>query len=179
MQKRSSLDKFSEFNKANHLIPDIDKSKFEKLNTWDLGWEVLKPIRIAKSDKDELELSKRFSPGQKALYFFWYLDYQVTNGGFIQFYWNNYRYYLPTIIRGLVLIKDSNLLKLLLKVDIKYREHKEFFKAQKQLKDWEPLYKNIKEFNEFDNEYLACNTKTMELLELYIRQHPKSFVNLI
>jgi len=179
MQKRPSLDKFNEFNKDNHLIPDVDKSRFEKLNTWDLGWEVLKPIRIAKSDKHELELSKRFSPGQKALYFFWYLDYQVTNGGFMQFYWNNYRYYLPTIIRGLVLIKDADLLKLLLKVDIAFRKHKELFELQKQLKDWEPLYLNLKEFDEFDKEYYTINTKTMKLIEQYIRLNPESFVNLI
>jgi uncharacterized protein YwqG len=40
--------------------------------------------------------SKRLSPGQKALFFIWYLDAEVTNGGFIQFYWNGKGYDLVT-----------------------------------------------------------------------------------
>jgi hypothetical protein len=76
------------FEKENHLKPDFDKSEFEELDSWDFGWAILQPINLAADKESEKALSKRFSPGQKALYFFWYLDEEVTNGGFIQFYWN-------------------------------------------------------------------------------------------
>ncbi|RZK02935.1 MAG: hypothetical protein EOO46_18225 [Flavobacterium sp.] len=77
---------YNEFDSANHLKPDFDRKQFQELNGSDLGWELLEPINIAADDQDsEIELSKRLSPGQKALYFIWYLDGQVTNGGFIQF----------------------------------------------------------------------------------------------
>jgi hypothetical protein len=92
---------YNVFEKENHLQPIFEKERFDNLHGWEFGWEILSFINIAKSDDNERELSKRFSPGQKALYFFWYLDAQVTNGGFIQFYTNGYRNYLPTIIEGL------------------------------------------------------------------------------
>lgn len=58
----------------------------------------LEPINIAIGDENEKDLATRFSPAQKALYYVWYLDAEVTNGGFIQFYWNDYRKYIPLII---------------------------------------------------------------------------------
>ena len=101
------------FDKENHLQPDFNRETFNVLQGWDFGWEILKTINIAKSRSENKEISKRFSPGQKALYFFWYLDAQVTNGGFIQFYWNDYGNYIPTIKEGLKLINDQELIKLI------------------------------------------------------------------
>jgi hypothetical protein len=74
------MELYNSFDKDNHLQPVFDKAKFDTLHGWDFGWEILEPINIAKGDEDEFQLSKRFSPGQKALYFIWYLDAQVTNG---------------------------------------------------------------------------------------------------
>jgi len=37
------------------------------------------------------------------------LDAQVTNGGFLQFYSNGYRNYVPTINAGLKLIGDNKI----------------------------------------------------------------------
>src|ERR1041385_4672269 len=155
---------YDKFDKANHLQPEFDKTQFDALHGWDFGWEVLMPINIAKSRDDDKELSKRFSPGQKALYFFWYLDGQVTNGGFIQFYWNGYRLYVPTIKEGLKLIGDNELLQLLDKADQEYIIHKDKFDAQKIKEDWSPLYADLKKFGEYDQAYYKIHGKTMELL---------------
>jgi len=38
---------------------------------------------------------------RKHFYYWWYVDAQVTNGGFTQFYYNDYGMYVPTIIKGL------------------------------------------------------------------------------
>jgi hypothetical protein len=101
-----STELFNTFDQDNHLRPVFDKSLFETLHSWKFGYAILETINIAKSKEDENLLSKRLSRGQKALYFIWYLDAQVTNGGFIQFYWNGYSRYLPAIICGLILVGD-------------------------------------------------------------------------
>lgn len=167
------------FDSLNHLKPTFDKTEFDSLHSWDFGWALLEPINIAQSQEDEIELSKRLSPGQKALYFFWYLDAQVVNGGFIQFYWNDYREYLPTIKEGLKLIDDVDLINLIEKADKEYLENESLFIKQKEKGDWEPLYENLKRFDEYDDLYYAIHEKTMGLIEAYARRHPEDFVELI
>jgi hypothetical protein len=164
------------FEKENHLRPVISKSEFENLHGWDFGWTVLKGINIAPDEETEKELSKKFSPGQKALYFFWYLDAQVTNGGFIQFYWNGYRMYLPIIIEGLKLICDKELLDLIELADKEYSDNKEKFELQKKQDDWEPLYDQLTKFDKYDSVYYKIHNTTMELLEKYIRLNQDQFV---
>ncbi len=172
------MEAYTTFNKANHLQPVFNKALFDTLHSWDFGWAILEPINIAKSREEDKELSKRFSPGQKALYFFWYLDDEVTNGGFIQFYWNGYRHYVPTIREGLKLIGDKELLLLLLldKADQAYITHKENFELQRQRNDWPPLYDNLKEFDDYDKLYYEIHDRTMDLIENYARLHPEEFV---
>ncbi len=167
------------FDEENHLLPNFDKDTFNKIHEWDFGWEILKTINIAKSRSENKELSKRFSPGQRALYFFWYLDRQVTNGGFIQFYWNDYRNYLPTIKEGLKLIGDKELITLIDKVDKEYLNHKDQFDLQKGENNWEPLYDHLTNFESYDNEFYKIHNNTMALIERYVRSHPEEFVKLI
>lgn len=176
MENTSKL--YNLFDLANHLKPDFKKSTFEKLDSWDFGWEILQTINVASSRDDDKLLSRRFAPGQKALYFFWYLDAQVTNGGFIQFYWNDYREYLAPIITGLKLIGDDSLLNLLNRVDKAYLDNKEQFDSQLSAQDWKPLYAELKQFDELDNEYYKIHNNSMALIEKYARKHPAEFVNL-
>lgn len=170
------MEPYKTFDKNNHLQPSFDKKQFDTLHGWDFGWSILEPINIAKGDDDEKRLALRFSPGQKALYFIWYLDAEVTNGGFIQFYWNNYRKYIPPIIDGLTLIGDSSMVDLVQMAEKEYLLHKGKFMLQKQKDDWKPLYDNLSKFGEFDSIYYATHDKTMELLEEYARKKPDEFV---
>ena len=172
------MELYNVFDKDNHLQPFFDKTSFDTLHGWDFGWAVLKPINIAKGKDDEKILAKRFSPGQKALYFIWYLDAEVTNGGFIQFYWNDNRKYLPPIIDGLKLIGDTSMLDLVDKADEEYLKHKEQFIMQRQKDDWQPFYDSLKNFNEYDSIYYPTHDRMMELIESYARQHSEEFVKL-
>jgi len=172
----TSMELYNTFDKDNHLQPFFDKIEFDTLHSWDFGWAILEPINIAKGKEDEKLLAKRFSPGQKALYFIWYLDAEVTNGGFIQFYWNDNRRYLPPIIEGLKLISDTSILSLVDQADKEYLTHKDKFIFQRQKNDWQPLYDNLKNFEKYDSIYYATNDKMMELIEKYARQHSDEFV---
>lgn len=166
------------FEKENHLKPDFEKSGFDSLSSWDFGWAILEPINIATDKENEKLLSKRFSPGQKAIYFFWYLDGEVTNGGFIQFYWNNNRKYLLPILEGLKLIGDNEMLNLLKKADEIYIENKEKFEFGNSQEDFENLCNELNDFEDFDLKYYQLHDKTMDLIEKFARQNPNEFLNL-
>jgi hypothetical protein len=75
------MELYNTFDKSNHLQPLFDKIKFDTLHTWDFGWVVLEPINIANGKEDEKLLARRFSPGQKTLYFFgiWMLKLQMED----------------------------------------------------------------------------------------------------
>ncbi len=169
-------ERYNTFDKNNHLRPIINKTTFDTLHGWDLGWTLLEPINIAKGEQDEIKLATQFSAGQKALYFFWYMDAEVTNGGFIQFYWNENRKYVPPIIDGLKLIQDTSMLELVKLADKEYQINESRFILQKQKDNWEPLYEEIKKFDELDSMYFSTHKKTMELIEKYVRLNPEAFV---
>jgi hypothetical protein len=166
------------FDADRHLQPEFKKTEFEALIGWDWGWALLEPIDIAQSSDDDEELSKRFSPGQKTLYFFWYLDGQVTNGGFAQFYFNGYRRYLPIITEGLKLIGDHALLAVIEHAENAYLKNQELINRQIAGADPRPLYK-LNDFEFCNSEYFRIHDSTMSLIEKYGRAHPEEFVKLI
>nr|WP_294792030.1 DUF4375 domain-containing protein [uncultured Mucilaginibacter sp.] len=172
---RNLIDPYSEFDSVSHLSPLLEKSLFDSAHGWDLGWLLLEPINIATGRDEDRELSKRFSPGQKALYFFWYLDAEVTNGGFVQFYWNGYRPYLPAIVKGLELIGDDEMLELVYAADSVFLENETFFKHQMRKGDWSPLYEKIAAFEDCDTKYYGIHDNTMDKIEDFARKNPSEF----
>lgn len=99
----------------------------------------------------------------------------MTNGGFIQFYWNGYDKYLPAIKKGLELIGDITLLDLVDKVENEFLANVEAFKEQWKLDDWEPLYDNLHKFDEYDTLFYEIHDRTMGLIEKYARENPTEF----
>lgn len=178
-EKKMRINYWTEFQKENHLRPELNKAEFDTLTTWDFGWFLLEPINIIKDqEEDEIRVSKRFSPGQKALHFIWYLDGQVTNGGFIQFYLNGYGKYIPAIIDGLTLIGDDEMLALVKQADDLYLKNKERFDQQTdkiEEEGWGNLYDDLEGFDELDEQYYKTHERTMTLLEKYARRNPVDF----
>ena len=171
-----SSKQFESSDSLSQLRPLFDKVKFDTIHGFDFGWALLEPINISKNRSDDRQLAKRFSPGQKALYFIWYLDDQVTNGGFVQFYLNGYGEYIPQIKDGLKLIGDSTLLSLVEKTNIEYLTHQNEIDSYKEKSDWQPLNEKPFKFDSYDNIYFASNKKMMNLIEKYARKHPDDFV---
>lgn len=169
---------YNTFDKENHLQPDFEKSEFDSLDSWDFGWAILQPINIAADKESEILLAERFSPGQKAIYFFWYLDGEVTNGGFIQFFWNDNQKYLVPILEGLKLIGDKKMLTLVEKAYSIYTTNKEKFELEDSQENFENLYNELTEFEDIDTIYYDIHEETMDLIEKYVRLNPSEFVNL-
>jgi hypothetical protein len=148
------------------------------LGDWDLAWEILEPINIGTTRRSEIGLSKRLSPGQKTLYFFWYLDAEVENGGFIQFYVNKTDHYLPSIMEGLNLVKDKPMIKLLEAAEMLYKQNENFFSRAKTVAGFSNLYKKIPAFSALDTKYYKLRDKTIKRIINYFKQYPKEFVTL-
>ena len=153
----------------------MNKGEFYKLNGYDFGWFVLEPLSKFVNGRDhELERGKSLSYGHKALYYWWYLDGQVTNGGFVQFYYNDYGRYIPTIIKGLELVGDTEMVSLVKKADKIYQKNKKLVtKAQKVDLFDSDLYDRLEELSDLDSKYYELKEKTMSLIEMYIRNNPK------
>lgn len=165
-------DPYWEFNEKEHFLPELSKGEFFKLSGYDFGWFVLEPIsKFIEDRKYEIERGKSLSYGQKALYYWWYLDAQVTNGGFVQFYYNGYGSYVPTIIKGLEYIGDTKMADLVKKADGIYQKNKKLMdKAQASDSFGSDLYDRLDEMSLLDKDYYEMNENTMSLIEAYIRK---------
>ncbi|MEQ8415838.1 MAG: DUF4375 domain-containing protein [Imperialibacter sp.] len=169
---------FETFDKSNHLKPRINKADFYQLTGFDFGWLLLEPINIVQSPDDEPELSKRLSSGQKALYFWWYLDGEVTNGGFIQFYFNGKEKYVPAIIAGMELIGDKEMADLVRKAQDVYTKNIKAFNyawSDDSSEEFSKLYEKVTDLSELDDIYYSLNNQTMSKIEKYAKQHPFEF----
>jgi hypothetical protein len=169
---------WNEFDSATHLLPELRTSQFDSLHEWDLAWELLEPINIATDDDHEVELSKRMSKGQKALYFFWYLDGQVTNGGFAQFYMNGYDKYLPPILEGLEVIGDLQLIALVSEANNYVSKNASIFIEAAEKEDFETPYEQLPRLDELDDNYYKLHKETIKLIEAYARANKEEFVKL-
>lgn len=177
-QNKSDNDPYWEFDKSQHFRPKLNTGDFYKLAGFDFGWYVLEPIsEFIKDRKGELKRGKTLSYGQKALYYWWYVDAQVTNGGFTQFYYNGYGKYVPTIIKALDHIGDNKMAELVNRsYELYLKENKKIKDArQGGLEEFSNLYKEIKDFDELDDEYYDLNDQTMKNIESYIRKNPNEF----
>ncbi|ULC58791.1 DUF4375 domain-containing protein [Flaviramulus sp. BrNp1-15] len=167
-------DPYWDFNETEHFRPELNKGEFFKLSGFDFGWFVLEPIsKFVKDKEHEIERGKSLSYGQKALYYWWYLDAQVRNGGFVQFYYNGYGPYVSTIIKGLEHIGDTEMADLVKKADKIYQKNKKLMdKAQESDLFGSDLYDRLDEMSLLDDKYYKMNEKTMSLIESYIRKNP-------
>ncbi len=174
-QNQPKNDQYWQFDQSKHFRPKLNKGEFFKLTGFDFGWFVLEPISEYIQDrKGELKKGNTLSYGQKALYYWWYVDAQVTNGGFTQFYYNEYGNYVPTIIKGLKHIGDDKMAELV------NRSYELYLKENKKIKDarqgglqaFSNLYKEINDFDELDDEYYKLNDQTIKIIENYIRNNP-------
>ena len=167
---------FKYFDEANQLRPKISKKGIAGLDDWDLAWEILEPINTATTRRSEERLSKRLSAGQKTLYFFWYLDAAVENGGFIQFYFNRTDHYFPSILEGLSLIKDKQMIKLLNDADVLFKTNEKIFARTKTISGFSKLYEKIPGFSVLDDKYYKLRDKTIARIVKYFKENTKEFV---
>ena len=175
LKKESKIeDIYTEFDSDNHYRPKISRGEFFKNTDYDLAWLVLSPIsdHFAKV-KDETKAISQLSPEQKLLNFWWYLDGQVKNGGFVQFYYNGYGKYVPSIITGLQLIDDQKTISLLNTV------HKEYLQNEKKISQTEDLFNSDLydelDFGGYDDQYYDLSEITIKKIGELLKSRPETF----
>jgi antitoxin component YwqK of YwqJK toxin-antitoxin module len=171
---QSSIDPYWQFNEEKHFKPKLSKSEFYTLSGYDFCWYVLEPLtQFIESYDFEIERGKSLSYGQKALYYWWYLDGQVTNGGFAQFYSNGYGHYVPAIINGLEHVGDTAMAKLVKQAEKIYQKNKKYIdgNAENDAFGFDSDDK-IDEISFFNEQYFDMNHQTMALIETYFRRNP-------
>ena len=168
-------DPYWDFDQSKHFRPKLNTGEFFRLSGFDFGWFVLEPIsEYIQNKKGELIRGNTLSYGQKALYYWWYVDAQVNNGGFIQFYYNDHARYIPTIIKSLKHVGDNQMAELVNRsYDLYLNKNKKIKDARKDgLQGFSNLYKEINDFDELDDIYYNINEKTMKIIENFIRSNP-------
>lgn len=119
-------DEFASIDNSLIFKPEISKIDYYRLKEMDFNWEILKPLSEKVTNYcEENQFNHRvgikiLNEEQKALYFWWYLDGQVTNGGFSQFIYNGYDKYFPAILKGLKLLPNQEYYNLVEKVYLYY-----------------------------------------------------------
>ncbi|MGB1242233.1 MAG: DMP19 family protein [Chitinophagales bacterium] len=169
-----NTDPYWEFEPYNHFRPKINQEDYTKLTEFNFGWLILKPItEYIHFTKHEIDKGKHLSYAQKALYYWWYLDGQVLNGGFGQFYFNGYGKYVPTIIKGLKYIGDDIMVSIIEDAEKFYQKHKKFVESTPgkiMFADEEDVH--LDKLRDLTIEYFGFYRKTMQKIETYFRAHP-------
>lgn len=175
--KNKQEDPYWEFDESRHFRPKLNKADFFRLTGFDFGWFVLQPISSFMKDKDrEIENARSLTYIQKALHYWWYVDGQVTNGGFVQFYYNGLGPYMPTVIKSLKHIKDNKMADLLQRAETIYQKNKALMdKARTKDLFGSDLYERLDELTKLDQEYYKLKDQTMSQIEDYIRKNPAEF----
>lgn len=178
-------DEFGSIDNSLVFKPEISKIDYYRLKEMDFNWEILKPLSAKVSSYCEANKFnhkvgiKILNEEQKALYFWWYLDGQVTNGGFSQFIYNGYDKYFPAILKGLKLLPNKEYYNLVEKVYLYYiQEGLENLDRNKI-----DYFKNKFYENDFlskaDNLYFKLNNQLYVDFEVFIRKNQTKFIQSI
>jgi antitoxin component YwqK of YwqJK toxin-antitoxin module len=166
-------DIFNQTDPENQIRPEVLLIDYYRLNNMDFNWIILDPMSKAVteySEKNKSNLSesiKIISSEQKLLFFWWYLDGQVTNGGFSQFLFNGYDKYFQPILNGLKLLPNKTYYELVEKVYLFY------LKEQMGIVDRDKIEKFLSDANA---EYFRINEQLYKDVENFIRDNQISFI---
>ncbi|SFO55713.1 protein of unknown function [Chitinophaga sp. YR627] len=157
-------DLYSKTDPEDQIRPEISPIDYYRLHNMDFNWAVLSPlskmvaVHLEKKQQDLTEAIAVTSPEQKLLFFWWYLDGQVTNGGFSQFIDNGYDKYFPPVLNGLKRLPNKKYYELVEKVYFLY------------LKDKHDI------INKNNIPYFKINAQLYKDVEAFIRAHQEQFI---
>jgi hypothetical protein len=134
--------------------------------------------KLPKDYKKEFKTVMSWNKSQQAIYMIWWLEAEVNNGGFNQFYENSsgqYAEYLPDVLRLIGAVKFADLMERVNKV---YRENYEQITQEMDgtVEGFMESYKN-NPLNEFDDEFYKYEEPLYDLQVKYIKEHKQDFID--
>ncbi|WP_064968174.1 DMP19 family protein [Tenacibaculum ovolyticum] len=179
ISNENTNDLYWTFIEKNHFKPKLDERLFFSLKGMDFGWFILEPLSLyIENESNEATLGKNLSYGQKSIYFWWYIDGQVTNGGFFQFFLNGYDKYLSVIIKGLRYIGDDEMSDFLEIVeDFYYNNNTGALESISIPEEYKSIVSKgeAARFTILEAKYLSLNDSTISKIENYAKSNPSEF----
>lgn len=145
-------------------LPKMTKGDYYSLSGKYFNNSVLDGLPYWYNESQRDELIEKFTPEIRELYFWIYLDGQVSNGGFAQFFENGFRYMIPEIINFYQRIGDHKCVEIL-----------------KKAEKWNDENQSKEVFFDFNQQslneaYFAHSDQSNQLIETYIRTHSELFI---
>jgi antitoxin component YwqK of YwqJK toxin-antitoxin module len=182
IQEQLKKDEFSYSDINLNYIPEISKIDYYRLKEMDFNWAILKPISVKVANYcEENKFNHRIgikilNKYQKSLYFWWYLDGQVTNGGFSQFIYNGYDKYFPAILNGLKLLPNKEYYYLVEKVYLYYIQEDLANLDRNKIDYFKNKFYEDDFLSKADSLYFKHNDQLYIDFENFIRENQSQFI---
>lgn len=164
-------------NDTSGFYSIVDKTQFDTLRGEDFVWMVFMPIndRLGYMPFEQRSVFvSNLSEKQRAFFYVVELERAVYGGGlgFVNYYYNYSSYYQETI-KGLHLIKDTAMLKVLEGANRQFLRNGKAFDDINESGAWKY---NERLFRRYDRAFLDKHKETINLLEEFVRDNAIDFV---
>jgi len=173
----NSVEAFKNRQIYKKLTPEI----ISKLKDNELEQAVFDNISINIEDdkRDEREIIRSLTPGQRAIYVTWIVEGEINNGGFNQFYFNSSRQLADLGEDAFKIIGADQFAGLMKEANVLYDEIKEDLEKYNDgtMESFSKSYKD-NPLNELDSKFYKLDSVApLRLLKIhYIRSNIKEFV---
>jgi hypothetical protein len=133
--------------------------------------------RVERTGRTEREVLKTLPAGFRALYATWWVEAEVNNGGFNQYFWNPAGEFAAEAVEGFDLIGAPALARLTeraIAIRAKDEARMEQFKARDSIKAFSESYEG-NPLNELDDEFYKLEENFSQTRVRFIRKNPELF----
>jgi hypothetical protein len=134
--------------------------------------------QVGSDYEKDFENAQKLTKGQQAMFSVWWVEAEVNNGGFNQFYFNSSGQYAQMAVEGFELFGATNFADLMRRANQIYIENKERLEEfdDETMESFSESYKD-NPLNPLDEEfYQLYNSESLNQLRIaYIRKHPTEF----
>lgn len=167
---------------SSKFLPEVSKDVFEekaKGGAEELFEFLVEPLHEELYKKQDFTFIDELSAGQQLLISYDYTRMQVLQGGFIQMIQNGYIGILPGMPEWLKMVKDRHMAKTIDDVLKVYVLNREMLDKQTSVEEFAKLYDELKEFETLDEQFMAQNEDTLQLIADYALAHTEDFVKIV
>lgn len=150
---------------------DIDEAEDERLV--EMVFDHLN-LKINNDYQNELKIVGALTPAQQAIYHIWWMEAEVNNGGFIQYFDNSSGQFAAFLPDSLRLINATQYADLALRANLRFQEfQKNLAEGKASEDDW------FESMNDLDTEFYASydSESLSELQAKFIRNHKADFLD--
>jgi hypothetical protein len=144
---------------------------------WDYLFDYIDKYEEVTNKYPDGKITDHLNDSQITLLAYFFLEGQVTNGGFIQLIQNGYGGFVfntpfSDIIKTWGAEKTGNIIE---KANIIYNKYKDELEKETSLEEFSELYKKIKDFEPLEEEYYGVMEEDAKVIKKYVEENEKDF----